>query len=43
LIETGFINNPVEEDYLTSDAGQDEIVQSIISAVRELRIETAIK
>lgn len=34
LIETGFINNPVEEKYLNSDEGQNEIVQSIIRSVK---------
>lgn len=34
LIETGFINNPIEEKYLNSENGQEEIVQSIIRAIR---------
>ncbi|PAW93848.1 hypothetical protein CKK33_10220 [Mucilaginibacter sp. MD40] len=33
LIETGFINNPDEEEYLNSEEGQNAIVQSIIRAV----------
>ncbi len=41
LIETGFINNPNEEDYLSSDAGQDEIVQAIVSAIKEYKREVS--
>ena len=37
LIETGFINNPLEEAYLNSDTGQNEIVQSIVRAVKNYR------
>ena len=37
LIETGFINNPEEEDYLNSPEGQNEIVQSIIRAINNYR------
>jgi N-acetylmuramoyl-L-alanine amidase len=37
LIETGFINNPEEEDYLNSNDGQNEIVQSIIKAINNYR------
>jgi N-acetylmuramoyl-L-alanine amidase len=37
LIETGFINNPEEEDYLNSGEGQDEIVRSIIVALNNYR------
>jgi len=33
LIETGFITNKEEEDYLNSEAGQQEIVRSIANAV----------
>ena len=33
LIETGFISNPKEEDYLNSEIGQNEIVESITKAV----------
>lgn len=33
LIETGFISNPEEEDYLNSEAGQKEIVESIARAL----------
>ncbi|MDB5030781.1 N-acetylmuramoyl-L-alanine amidase [Mucilaginibacter sp.] len=43
MIETGFINNPVDEDYLTSDAGQDEIVQVIMSALKEYKVKTAVQ
>ncbi|TWR25242.1 N-acetylmuramoyl-L-alanine amidase [Mucilaginibacter pallidiroseus] len=37
LIETGFINNPDEEEYLNSDEGQQQIVQSIIRAIQAYR------
>jgi N-acetylmuramoyl-L-alanine amidase len=33
LIETGFITNEEEEDYLNSEAGQQEIVRAIANAV----------
>jgi N-acetylmuramoyl-L-alanine amidase len=33
LIETGYLTNKEEEEYLNSDKGQDEIVQNIISAL----------
>ncbi|MGI4730022.1 MAG: N-acetylmuramoyl-L-alanine amidase family protein [Janthinobacterium lividum] len=34
LVETGFINNPIEEKYLNSGSGQQEIVQSIIRSLK---------
>ncbi len=34
LVETGFINNPIEEKYLNSAGGQKEIVQSIIRSLK---------
>jgi N-acetylmuramoyl-L-alanine amidase len=43
MIETGFINNPADEDYLTSDAGQDEIVQVIIKAIKAYKVKTAVQ
>jgi len=39
LIETGFINNRSEEDYLNSENGQNEIVDSIIKAIEEYKNE----
>ena len=42
MIETGFINNPADEDYLTSDTGQDEIVQVIIKAIKAYKVKTAV-
>jgi len=33
LIETGFINNPDDERYLNSDAGQQELAEAITAAV----------
>lgn len=40
LVETGFINNPEEERYLTSDEGQDEIVAGIIRAIKSYKTNT---
>jgi N-acetylmuramoyl-L-alanine amidase len=37
LVETGFINNPSDEDYLNSAEGQSEIVQSIIRAIKKYK------
>lgn len=34
LVETGFITNPQEEDYLNSEAGQTETAQCITNAIR---------
>ncbi|WP_158534966.1 N-acetylmuramoyl-L-alanine amidase family protein [Mucilaginibacter hurinus] len=39
LVETGYINNPEEEDYLNSEKGQDEIVTSIVKAIRTFKAE----
>lgn len=33
LVETGFITNPQEEDYLNSETGQQQIAQSITNAL----------
>jgi N-acetylmuramoyl-L-alanine amidase len=33
LVETGFLTNKEEEEYLNSDKGQDEIVDNIIQAI----------
>lgn len=42
LIEIGFISNKEEEEYINSEAGQNEIVRNIIAAIREykLRLES---
>jgi N-acetylmuramoyl-L-alanine amidase len=37
LIETGFINNPDDEDYLTSSQGQNEMVSSIVRALKNYK------
>jgi N-acetylmuramoyl-L-alanine amidase len=42
LIETGYINNPTDEEYLNSEAGQDEIVQAIIEAVKKYKKQVSI-
>jgi N-acetylmuramoyl-L-alanine amidase len=39
LIETGFINNPEEEDYLNSAAGQAEIVDAIVQSIKNYKDE----
>jgi len=40
LTEIGFISNPDEEEYINSDNGQAEIVNSIFRAVKTYRQET---
>jgi N-acetylmuramoyl-L-alanine amidase len=37
LVETGFINNPSDEEYLNSASGQNEIVRSILTALKQYR------
>jgi N-acetylmuramoyl-L-alanine amidase len=37
LIETGYINNPSDERYLNSADGQNDIVQSILSAIKKYK------
>jgi N-acetylmuramoyl-L-alanine amidase len=37
LVETGFISNKEEEEYLNSEKGQDEVVDSIINALKRYR------
>ena len=37
LVETGYISNPEEEDYLNSECGQFEIAQSIVNAIKRYR------
>ena len=37
LVETGFLTNRQEEDYLNSDKGQDEISTNIFSAVKRYK------
>jgi len=34
LTEIGFISNPDEEDYMMSNAGQDEIVSNLFNAIK---------
>jgi len=40
LTEIGFISNPDEEEYINSENGQAEIVNSIFKAVKTYRQET---
>ncbi|HMG09487.1 MAG TPA: N-acetylmuramoyl-L-alanine amidase [Mucilaginibacter sp.] len=37
LVETGFINNPADEEYLNSSDGQNEIARSILRALKQYR------
>lgn len=37
LIETGYLTNKEEEEYLNSDSGQDEVVQDIIDALKRYK------
>ena len=39
LVETGYINNPDDEAYLNSEAGQNEIVASIVRALVSYKAE----
>ncbi len=39
LIETGFISNKEEEEYLVSDAGQQEVVKNILTAFKKYKEE----
>ncbi|HEX3386010.1 MAG TPA: N-acetylmuramoyl-L-alanine amidase [Mucilaginibacter sp.] len=45
LVETGFINNHEDEDYLNSEKGQNEVAASIIRAIQKYRdqVEQAAK
>jgi N-acetylmuramoyl-L-alanine amidase len=43
MIETGFINNPADEEYLMSDAGQDEIVQVTVNALKQYKDKITVK
>jgi N-acetylmuramoyl-L-alanine amidase len=37
MVETGYINNPDEEEYLNSEEGQKEIVESIVRAIMKYK------
>ena len=39
LIETGFLSNPAEQRFLTSDYGQSIIASAIFRAIRDYKIE----
>jgi len=39
LVETGFINNHADEDYLNSENGQNEIVASVVRALKNYKTE----
>jgi N-acetylmuramoyl-L-alanine amidase len=39
LVETGFVTNKEEEEYLVSDAGQDEIVGNMMEALKRYKRE----
>ncbi|MFD2146440.1 N-acetylmuramoyl-L-alanine amidase family protein [Mucilaginibacter antarcticus] len=37
LIEIGYINNPEEEEYLNSEEGQEQIVNSIVRSIQSYK------
>jgi N-acetylmuramoyl-L-alanine amidase len=37
LIETGFIDNPDEEAYLASEAGQKEMARAVVNAIKRYK------
>ncbi|MDB5209422.1 MAG: N-acetylmuramoyl-L-alanine amidase, partial [Sediminibacterium sp.] len=37
LVETGFISNPEEEDYLNSEQGQREICEVLVKALKRYK------
>ena len=37
LVETGFLSNKEEEEYLNSETGQSEVVESIINALKKYK------
>jgi len=39
LVETGYINNHDDEDYLNSEKGQNEIAASIVRAIQKYKDE----
>ncbi|MBK0379488.1 N-acetylmuramoyl-L-alanine amidase family protein [Mucilaginibacter segetis] len=39
LVETGYINNPDDEEYLNSEKGQNEIVNSIVRAITQYKAQ----
>ena len=39
LVETGYINNPDDEAYLNSEDGQNEIVNSLVRAIKNYKIQ----
>ena len=39
LVETGFITNKEEEEYLNSDKGQQEVVETVVNAFRRYKSE----
>lgn len=37
MVETGFVNNPEDEKYLSSEEGQNEVAQSILRALKKYK------
>lgn len=37
LVETGFITNPKEEQYLNSDEGQDQVAENVFAAIKRYK------
>jgi N-acetylmuramoyl-L-alanine amidase len=38
LVEVGFLSNPEEEEYITSEQGQQEIAEAIVRAVKRYKV-----
>jgi N-acetylmuramoyl-L-alanine amidase len=43
LVETGYINNPDDEEYLNSESGQLEIARSVVRAIKTYRDQISVK
>jgi N-acetylmuramoyl-L-alanine amidase len=39
LVETGFLTNPTEEEYLNSEKGQGEVANAITAAFKKYKDE----
>ncbi|MFT3824042.1 MAG: N-acetylmuramoyl-L-alanine amidase [Chitinophagaceae bacterium] len=40
LVESGFLSNPTEENYLNSKKGQEEVATSVFNAIKRYRVAT---
>jgi N-acetylmuramoyl-L-alanine amidase len=43
LTEIGFVSNPEEEEYMNSEAGQNEIVTNLLKAIQTYKKQTEIE